>query len=272
MGVQITGSGISTEKLLLDFSESWNGYHMQVSGNSNGAASDARGQSSQEQTAINQLFPSIGGALAALAFDATSGITTHLYASIAGNSSLSGQVGNGNYGIPLYQKFSLASSVPAAFQTHPFRRYRIDYLVRGSVGPNAAADVACGISGNNPTGMVTGGAADPFVAWVSRSALNGGQWTARSRLTFGGAFVDGPSSGLPFIPVPDRWTQLSIMYDEGIVPRIRWLANGAEIHQIAGDANMPAATIYFPAKAMGNNAGGSVCRYAPSRLRVWEIG
>jgi hypothetical protein len=272
MGVEVTGAGVNSEKLLIDISESWAGFHMATSGNPQGQPSDWRSQFPQEQNNANQLFPSISGAIGGIGYDVNSGTITHTWTSIAANTTLTGQTGNGFFGVPLFQRFALAESIPVSVLPRPFRRFRVDYLVQGLVGPNAAADAACGIAGNNASGLITGGAADPFVAWVSRNALNGGRWTPRWRLTFGGAFVDGPDSGSAFIQAPQRWTQLSVQYDEGLIPRIRWLLDNREVHQLAGDANMPAATIYFLAKAMGNNAGGTSIKYATSRFRAWEIG
>jgi len=274
MGVVVSGSGVAPNKVILDICESWSGFHHPNSagGNPQGQLSDWRSQFDQQQTTGNVLFSAISGAIGGLGFDVNIGRVTHTWTSLAAATTLSGSNANGNYGVPLFQRFSLSQSPPVAFLPHPFRSYRVDYLAYGIVGPNAAADCACGIAGNTAGSMVTGAGTDPYVAWVSRNALNGGRWTPRFRLLFAGAVVDGPDSGVPFIPVPTRLNLLSIVYEEGLIPRIRWLIDNREVHQIAGDANMPAMTIYNLAKAMGANAGGTSVKYAETRFRVEEIG
>jgi hypothetical protein len=92
------------------------------------------------------------------------------------------------------------------------------------------------------------------------------------RLTGGGAFVDGTDSGVA--AVSPGMIQLSLVYEQGPTPRIRWLLNGREVHQIAGDANMPGTlgAAWFMSKAVGAGAGVSSADWAESRFRMEEIG
>jgi len=272
MGIIVLGSGQSSNVGLIDIVEGWNGFHCVLTGNPQGQINDLRSVTDiGAGGSTSVLFPNISGAIGALSFDATMGRTTHNWTSIAAASSLSGGVGAGGFGFPWWQRFSTpAARVSAVFFPRPFRRYRVDYLVRGIL--LGAADVCVGIASNAAGAMPTGGPNnDPFVAWVGRSVLNGGAWTPRMRLVGAGAFVDGPSSGVAFVNA-NVTRQLSIIYEEGLIPRIRWLIDGREVHQIAGDANMPNATAScFVAKAMGPGAGLSQASFAETRYRVEEI-
>jgi hypothetical protein len=272
LALVVSGGGGAVGKTLVDVVESWNGFHNLLSGNAQGQISDGRGEvDTLYGGSTTSLFPA-GTTGSLLTFDAATGRVISPWTSAAGITSVTNNnaPGAGQFSIPIHLRFAQAESIPAALWPRPFRRYRLDFLVRGTVGPGAA-DCSCGVSCSDPQGMVTGGGiTHPFVAWVARGALNAGRWTPRVRLVNAGAITDGPDSGISFLLA--AYTQLSIVYEEGIIPRIRWLINGREIFQIAGDANMP-NTNGSPqiTKAMGAGAGVTACRYAETRFRCEEI-
>lgn len=272
MGLIVSGGGGSVGKVLVDVVEGWNGFHAHTNAAPQGQICDGRGEvDTLYGGSTTVLFPA-GGNGQNLTFDAAAGRAISPWSSQAGITSFTNNnsPGAGQFSIPVHLRFSTAEALSVANWPRPFRRYRLDFLVRGTVGPGAA-DFAVGISCSDPQGMVGGGITHPFVAWVARGALNGGNWTPRFRLVNAGAITDGPNSNVSFLVA--RYTKLSLIYEEGLTPRIRWLINDVEIFQSAGDANMP-NTNGTPqtTKAMGAGAGVTQCRVAETRFRVEELG
>lgn len=249
-------------KVLIDVWDGWNGLHL--TGNSpNNNFWDFRTAVLPGTSVQQTLFPSAGGAIGALQFDAAIGRVIHQWASGAAAVHQSTQAG-ATFGFPFAKRFSLPDSPPVEFLP-PLRRFRVDFLPRITVV--GTAEVLCG-AGYDP--LLALGANNPFIAWSSRPAVNAGRWMPRYRLVAAGPIIDGPDSGLSAA----AFRQLSIVYEEGAVPRIEWRANGQSVFALAGDANMPTAiggAFALPmAKVVGLPAG-TTTQWCESRFRVEEM-
>jgi len=177
-----------------------------------------------------------------------------------------------SFSVPLARKFALAAGIPAALLAR-FRRYRVDFLARITTIGTAEAvcgmgvDIAALVNNNNPACM-----------WSSRPAVNAGRWTPRMRLVTAGAITDGAESGVspyPGVSSVSGWNKLSVVYEEGILPRVRWLINEREVFQIAGDASLPtlaaASTSNFLLTKGLSAPAGTTVEYAATRFRCEEL-
>jgi len=170
--------------------------------------------------------------------------------------------GNATFKMPLPQRFQDANSIPEAM-LRPYRRYT--WTVPARITVDGTAVVEAGMVTSN--GMLTLLAADPGAIWSSTA---GGNWLPRYRRVAAGAIVDGPSSGID----PTPWHLLGIRYTEGLTPRIEWLIDGATLHTVSGDANMPvypSATVgFYPGIGVGTPAGTTLQR-SMARFVVEEV-
>jgi len=170
--------------------------------------------------------------------------------------------GNSTFKMPLPTRYNDAQSIPETM-LRPFRRYTWTCPTRITV--DGTAIVEAGMVTSN--GLLTLLGTDPGAIWSSNS---GGNWLPRYRRIAAGAITDGPSSGID----PTAWHLLGIRYTESLTPRIEWLIDGATLHTVSGDANMPvfpsAAVGFYPGIGVGTPAGTTMER-SMARFIVEEV-
>jgi len=247
---------------LVDVVESWNGLHL--SSNSPIAnAADFRSSMVPSVAPTNIILLGTNlGATGAVGYDALVGRTIQVWASAAA-ATANGSAAVSSFTVPMGRRFALAGAIPLALLP-PLRRYRVDFLPRVTVA--GAAELVCGL-GEVIGGLVNGN--NPAFMWSSRLGTNAGRWMPRYRLVAAGAVTDGPDSGV----APANFHQCSLVYEEGLTPRVRWLVDGAELLQLAGDAFM--ATIATTAQFLltkGLSAPvGTTVQFAETRFRCEEL-
>jgi hypothetical protein len=273
MGVLVSSGGASDAgAVLIDVMESWDG--LKLSGNNPvSQVADYLSSAFPAPTPTNNVLLSATlGATGALGFSALVGRTTQVWASGAAATGNASAVTAGPFGVPIGRKFGLAASVPFALLAR-FRRYQVDFLNR--ITTIGTAEATCGF-GVSIAALVNGNT--PACMWTSRPGTNAGRWMPRIRLVTAGGITDGPDSGVspyPGVSSVSGWAKLSVIYEEGITPRVRWLVNDREVHQIAGDAAMPTMTalgneLFLLTKGLSSPAGTTV-EYCATRFRCQEM-
>jgi len=251
---------------LVDAVESWNGLHSVLSNLASAQLTDFRSGRLLPVTPTNVImFSALTGAVGSIGYDATVGRIVQTWASAAAATAMSMPVSV--FGFPLYKQFALAGSIPSSLLP-PFRRYRLDYLVRRTVV--GVSEIACG-AGYDANGVITGPSTGPGAVWSTRPAVNGGAWTPRYRLVSAGPVLDGPSSGL----TDAAWHQASLVYEEGLIPRLRWLLDERQVFALEGGAAMlsPVAGAFSCVGSKGLGAiVGTTVQYAETRYRCEEVG
>lgn len=262
MGIVVSGGVARISNVLLDVWESWDGHHTY----SNSPIANGADFASSVYPSINPtnavLIQANLGATGAVGFNAVIGRAVQSWPSGAANT------GNGSqapFAMPIRTRFALPSSPPLAWVPKP-RRFRVDYLCRVTIV--GTADVMLGVGIDGPT--IIGGN-NACCVFHSRPAVNAGRWMPRHRDVTAGAFVDGPDSGI----TTAAFHRLSIVYEEGTTPRVRWLLDDQEVLQIAGDAAMPAppAGMFGPfllGKGLTAPVGTTV-EYMATHLVIEEI-
>ncbi len=228
MGLVIGGSAALANKVVIDAWESWNGMHPTTNLPGGNAADFASSAVPSVSPSNIILISATSGAVGGVAWNATAGRFIQTWASAAAQTSMASAPGSA-FVAPMGRKFAIAGAVPAALLP-PMRRFRVDFLARMSVV--GTSELVCGFA-DTIGGPVNGN--NPFAMWSSRPGTNGGRWMPRYRPVAAGAITDGADSGFS----NSVFRKLSVIYEEGLNPRIRWLINDVEIMQVAGDANMP---------------------------------
>lgn len=254
---------------LLDITEAYDGYTNVAMVNSNQDV-DHRGRISPltKGPAGYTVFSGVAGAGIAVVRDATIGNILVQYVSAAGSRQFrfGAQAGNA-VKIPATQLFSQPTSVPIAF-LRPLRRYTFLVPVRKAVVGTAVVEV--GITSTNQG--VGAPSAEVGYVWSSDPAVNGGAWLPRFRRVAVGAITNGPSSG---IVQGAAWHQMGMRYTEGPVPKIEWLLDGVPLHEVSGDANMPAilglTQPLAPLCGILTLVAGTTLEQAPARFIVEEL-
>lgn len=228
MTIVVGGVASQVGTKLLDVWEGWDGYH-NYSNNpiANGASFSSSVYPSITPTNLTLINASTGGT-GAVAFDLTIGRAVQTWpsgAAYTGKGSGSGS----SFGVPIRTRFALAGSPPLSWVPKP-RRFRIDYVARITIVGTADFTLGWGIDSST-----IGSGNNGCVIWQSRPAINAGRWMPRHRDVTAGALIDGPDSGIS----PAAFHRLSLVYEEGTTPRVRWLLDDREVFQLAGDAAMP---------------------------------
>ena len=263
-GSTIGGSAVSSsEGLLVDVVETWNGFHL----SGNGPHQQVVDYLSSPQLGTspnNALMPTLTGAVGSLGFDVNVGRIVQTWPSAAVVGAQSSQVSS-MFAIPFSQRNNLAQSVPVNM-IPVFRRYQVDYVCR--VTAPGTAEMTAGIAFDTAGGIVAGGGNNPACAWSSRSGVDGGKWVPRYRLATAGAIVDGTHS----TGDPSAWHKLTMVVSEGLITRIEWWFDDQLVFAISnasGDVGVPnsiGAFACFPVKAMGAPAGTTI-QYCETRYR-----
>lgn len=253
------GSGIPqlAGGIVLDAVEGFDGYD--ASGATTAGQVEYRSYAGGGWPQHPTLTPNISGVITVVA-DAASGRILLRYVSAAARVVRVG--GATSFKFPMAQRFNDANSVPETM-LRPFRRYTYAVPVRITVAGAPAVEIGVATSNGGLTFLGN----DPAFVFSSSGGAN---WLPRSRRVTAGGITDGPISSAAVA----AWHLLGIRYTEGLTPRIEWMIDGATVHFIQGDAQMPvyasATNLLYPFQGV-NSPAGTTFEVSMARLTVEEL-